>query len=459
MLSLWYGRTTRWQLLLYIRKAFVVFNAIIGIIAILSTIDEEISIASIVNIFNAYLAKFKSYGLNVLQWVLDKVGLVPTPPDNGYPTSPDTGWSKEQIARINELNRQKAELDKALRKLDEYNNFSQQRVWTSWFSWLSGTSDSWIPNWVWYGGLGILGAGVLFIGYTVVTNPYAISDLIAPKRDAYRGGSTSATPDITITDATTGAATSAAEEVTEKVAEGLGEAAASGLFTLFTPLAGLRYFGGAVGGAATSHKINLINTLNPFNWATPDDERLSQLRLYIKQQNAMNKDCNRKLYPYTSDYPFDPWWTRARKAFFGETRAEYESRTEQKEYLWEQYIHEIVDKGKGKAAYVETVSDLGSGQLTPNPFISKWPVDASGVKTPNIATPNGIGPSFHADETIYQVTRLLNAEAKLQGLVGMPVDTVNQNVAHVWSGKEKAVESNVEQTARPSNTAIESDLD
>lgn len=69
-----------WKILANIRKAFVVFNAIIGILTILSTIDEEISIANIVNIFNAYLAKVKTYGSSVLNWILDTTPILQLPP-------------------------------------------------------------------------------------------------------------------------------------------------------------------------------------------------------------------------------------------------------------------------------------------------------------------------------------------------------------------------------------------
>ena len=33
LLSLWYGRTTWWQMLIYIRKGFIVLNALIGLYA------------------------------------------------------------------------------------------------------------------------------------------------------------------------------------------------------------------------------------------------------------------------------------------------------------------------------------------------------------------------------------------------------------------------------------------
>lgn len=306
------GRTTWWKIFANIRKAFVVFNAIIGIMAILSTIDEEISIASIVNILNAYLAKFKSYGINVIQWILDKVGLVPTPPDDSYPTSPGTVWSKDQIERIKDLNRQKAELDKAILKLDEYKNLNQQRAWSSWFSWLLGSSDNWIPSWFWYTGVVVVGAGILFLGFKLFTDPYNSIRYVSSNKD---NGSTGAGPDIVLNDATTSAAESTAKAAAN-VAEGVGEAVGNGLFSWFTPLTGIRYIANTViGGVSSSFNNNVAKALNPFNWTPRPDVSEKEFQSFLKEQKTSSIHSDRRFYPFTADNPYDSWITRARVRF------------------------------------------------------------------------------------------------------------------------------------------------
>lgn len=123
----------------------------------------------------------------------------------------------------------------------------------SWFSvskWVSASSDSWIPSWEWYGGIALVSAGVIFLGYKLITDPYSIAKFITPNKSGRRGGSTGAGPDIRLDDATTGAAETSAAGAARagEAAEGLAEGAAEAVTSWFTPLGGLRYLGSSVLG-------------------------------------------------------------------------------------------------------------------------------------------------------------------------------------------------------------------
>lgn len=201
LLKLWYGRTTWWHLLAKVRKAFVVFNAIIGIMAMINSVDVDISLDGLRTLLYSYLTMFKSFGTNVLHWFADKLGIiiVPNQTDINYPKTIEIGSHKDDIDRIRIYNAKRKEYEEVLKKIEELQRLEQKRSLSNWFSWVIGASDSLIPSWVWYTGIAVVSAGVIFIGYKLISDPYGVADKITPNKKGITSGSAGGGPDIKFT--------------------------------------------------------------------------------------------------------------------------------------------------------------------------------------------------------------------------------------------------------------------
>lgn len=439
-LGLWYGRTTWWQMFGHIRKAFVVFNAVIGLLVMLNITDFSMDniIGGIYGLSYSYFEVLKSFIRKVSLWFVRL--FIPNPliegcyPDkttssrrNENPNHSAWGWwwsarpDKSGVHDVLDVRSPEPSVMKdTINRIYGTVDFSHK-----------ASSVSWFPDWVWYGGLTLLGIGVLFVGYKLITDPYSIAEFITPNKSGRRGGSTGAGPDIKIDEATTSASSAAAEDI----AEGVGEAVGSALFSWFTPISGIRYIGSSViGGAASGFKKNVVDVLNPFNWTTSNQTHRRKTEDFVEAQDALNPFAEKHLYPYTSDNPHDNWSTRFLKAFFGETKAEFKRRAEHEKTVWERYNDEVAvtnsnNNVEGRVANIESEPETTTGLHTHSPFNPQWHSGAN--------TPIGLGPTYHADNTIHEATRLLNAKNKLGKLGETPADIVDQDLSKLWAAKDK----------------------
>lgn len=237
-----------------------------------------------------------------------------------------------------------------------------------------------MPDWVWYTGLVVVSAGVIFIGYKLITDPYGVAEFISPNKNGRAGGSTGAGPDIKLNDTTTALGEATTGEIAENATSWIA----------YTPLAGLRYLGNSILGDSVSRVSNaVLNTLNPFKYVTTQVENANKFNDFMASQDRLNGEPNRKLYPYTADNPFDPWFTKIRKAFRGETPSEAQQRHEDEAAAWAAY-DSFRNKGKERALEGPT---LHSGYITPNP-------EMTGQTTPIPATSTGLNLGFYADNTV-----------------------------------------------------------
>nr|YP_010170433.1 hypothetical protein K8K84_mgp037 [Phanerochaete carnosa]QRZ60415.1 hypothetical protein [Phanerochaete carnosa] len=310
-LRLWYGRTTWWQMLVQLRKAFTIFNAIIGLLVMLKAIGfgSEGIIASVWLLCASYYEMFKSMLGRAFNWLLGLFNLSITPKPKGlWPT-----WFSKNLSRadpsifhfphlptVNVFNPFKQHEHLDVNKL--MGDIRAKEYLLNPFS-TTTTSDSWIPSWLWYGGIAIIGVGVAYLGYKLWTNPFDVLDFINPNKSGRKTPSTGTGPDIKLNDATTGAAeasTSAAG-----AAGGLGDAAES---LGFTPIGMLRYVGGSILGLNRT----VTSWLNPFNYVTTSDEKNNQFTDFMQRQNTLNGNQRYDLYPFTIDNPYDSGFTRFR---------------------------------------------------------------------------------------------------------------------------------------------------
>jgi hypothetical protein len=96
LLSLWYGKTTIWKMLIKLRKMFVVFNALIGMIVVFKTtgfgVDKFWAHFSAMGV--EYAIIFKNFVGRIFDWLLNLFDqkIVPNVPTD-KPSNPSTyGW-------------------------------------------------------------------------------------------------------------------------------------------------------------------------------------------------------------------------------------------------------------------------------------------------------------------------------------------------------------------------------
>lgn len=86
LLSLWYGRTTWWKLLITLRKYFIVFNAIIGVLTVfkVSGFNSDNLIAGFYAVGYSYFEMLTSFIKRLFNWLFDIFDhkVVPNVPNN-----------------------------------------------------------------------------------------------------------------------------------------------------------------------------------------------------------------------------------------------------------------------------------------------------------------------------------------------------------------------------------------
>src|ERR1700728_4208148 len=96
LLSLWYGKTTIWKILIKLRKMFVVFNALIGMMVVFKTTGFGVDTfwAHFSAMGTEYAIIFKNFVSRLFNWLLGLFDskIVPNVPTN-KPSNPSTyGW-------------------------------------------------------------------------------------------------------------------------------------------------------------------------------------------------------------------------------------------------------------------------------------------------------------------------------------------------------------------------------
>lgn len=73
LLSLWYGRTTIWKILVKIRKIFIVFNAIIGVYIVFKTVgfSTDNLLAGFYGVGHTYVETLFSLTKRLFNWFVE----------------------------------------------------------------------------------------------------------------------------------------------------------------------------------------------------------------------------------------------------------------------------------------------------------------------------------------------------------------------------------------------------
>jgi hypothetical protein len=290
VLSLWYGRTTIWKILVKIRKMFIIFNAIIGLVMVYKTTgyNHETFLALFTSMGHSYLEIFINMNKRIFNWFynlfdnsIPNVYNGPTPPKvpsyMWHPRGVEGYWHQ----KLPDLS--KIPNDWSLNPFDfKVNNESTP--------WYRDTS-----SWLFYGSVFLVSACLLGAGLI-----------------CYKSIFGSVTPDININPGTpsSGTATPAIGTSTSELVDNI---------------------------ASTSNSIiSPFKYLNPgYCFNTPSNTSLYD-NLLATQTNATTFD--NRYYPFTEVNPFKPWYEKIRIKVFGETVAEEARRLAFKNSLTTDYF-------------------------------------------------------------------------------------------------------------------------
>jgi hypothetical protein len=286
VLSLWYGRTTIWKVLIKLRKMFIIFNAIIGIFMVYKTVgfNHENLLAGFSGMGHSYLEIFINFNKRLFNWVVELFDHKVVPNITKKLWNSGTGPIDKSV--FNPFSSTQP-LENSLRK--SYNSLLSINIEPT--PWYRDLNNLW-----WVGGLLIKGAaiaGVVYFGYKFIIDPLFIESLGKGKgedRTGFAPAVTVASPEGSIT------------PTNANVAEG------SIVFqALRSSVKGL---------------TNNIKKLNPAYWfITSNAEEYNAFLDYQKSNNF-----NSSLYPHTKFNPYDTWMKRMRIHYLGETVAEQTER-------------------------------------------------------------------------------------------------------------------------------------
>jgi hypothetical protein len=296
LLSLWYGKTTWWKILVKTRKAFIVFNAIIGVLMVYKTVgfSPDNLFAGFSAMGYTYIEMFTSMTKRLFNWFVELFDhkVVPNIPGDNNPKT--HFWSPKGIdfSWNNKLPKLENIPNEWINKPFNVN------VNTSSIPWYKDLS-----TWLWIGGI----ITVAFIGYKLFLDPLFIDNLPTPKGKAPEYPAPTS-PDITLT----GRVVKTAGDFSKSIYNG---------FTRFR------------------------NNINPFNWLIGTNDLSNQFQTFMEKQNDM-VTADRRYYPFTEINPTLSWYQQLKIQLLGESLSESLQRFKDREFAERVYSSLQVSKGK-----------------------------------------------------------------------------------------------------------------
>lgn len=294
ILSLWYGKTAWWRVLVNLRKAFMVFNALIGVCTVLnlSGFNIENFLASCYMLGLTYFEMF-TYGVSrIFTWfynLFDKITPNPSVPNNSSP----------KFLKLPSFNTSE------IPKMPDYPNPAKGPTSVGWsvtdfLKPKEPEPTGWsIPSWVWYVGAAALTIGAVYLGYQVITSEQ-FRDWLAPHHTNTR----SFNPNLPPTDP-------AGVPLPSSIPSSPN-----------TPSTGIL---STIGKKFYSINKSITDALNPFNYFGTKRDHEAALEALLHKQSTP-KDLDLSLYPYTENNPLDSYLKRWLTSYYGETKADYDYR-------------------------------------------------------------------------------------------------------------------------------------
>jgi hypothetical protein len=170
LFGIWYGKTTWWKILVKLRKLFVIFNAIIGVLVVFNTVgfNYENILAGFVGMGHTNLEIFISFTKRLYSYIYELIDNKVVPNIGNSPVvGPSNGGNK--IWGFNPPSSSNTLLPEfSLRKLYNNPSINVNIDPSPWYKDLS--------TWVWIGGTLAL-AGLTYVGYKFLTDPTFIASL------------------------------------------------------------------------------------------------------------------------------------------------------------------------------------------------------------------------------------------------------------------------------------------
>jgi len=334
--SFYYGRTTIWKILVKIRKAFIIFNALIGVFMVFQTVgfSTDNLLAGFVGMGHTFIEMLINVSKRLFNWFIELFDhkIVPNVPSE--PKNPKTfipNWTPIDKDVFNPLTK-----DNNINLRDLYTKPSVNIDITPWYKDLS--------TWLWIGGV-LCTISIAYTGYRFITDPTFVETIFSNNTTPTVQPDNipdSPSPDITLSDRVT--------KGFGLISSGIGQAYA---FTL--------------------------DKLNPFNYFNTTTDINNQFRLFIEKQNDM-VTADRRYYPFTENNPFLPWYKKLKLQLIGESVTESLERF--KDRTIAERIYNSLQVSKGKYTDVTAATPL----LTPNNWIGSvginTPTIGSGINTP-----------------------------------------------------------------------------
>lgn len=336
-LSVVYGRTTIWKILIKIRKAFIIFNALIGVYMVFKTVgfSYENVLAGFVGMGHNYLEILTNFTKRLFNWFVELFDhkVIPNVPGDGGSGGnriKDALWTSSDKHPIQPT------VEDSLRKsYKSLLNIQVEPVHTSWYKDYS--------TWLWVIG----GVFVVYLGYKLIVDPLFIEGLGSGTSTARQSpidgaAGPSNAPDITLNDSRSGI--SGISVVTKSIGKAIGK---------------------------------IKTSLNPFNWIVAGSEtgvNSQSFKNFMEKQNHM-ETAERTLYPFTTLNPYLPWYEQLKINLFGESVFENLKRFKDMEYADRVANNLSVSKGKfidvkGATPNIWAESAASTNFATPVPQIT-----------------------------------------------------------------------------------------
>jgi len=322
LLSLWYGRTTWWKILLTMRKWFILFNAMIGVFVVFKTtgFTPDLLLNNVVMMGHTYFEIFTNLTKKIFTWFVELFDhkVIPNIPGD----KPIIPGSNGGIKTIYDLKRNpfldnlsSTSMSESLR--ESYKDMFNIRVEPIPTSWYKDTT-----TWLWIGGI-VLSLGGLYFGYKFLFDPTFIDNM-------NNSGTATAKPSPIDP--------SGSGEGSNPILNGIG--------------------------IISKYVNNGIKKLNPLYWFMSSTDTNAQLQSFLENQNDIHRS-NMRFYPFTEINPYDSWLTRMRISYLGETSFELSNRMKARQLALSGIDEILNSKPITESPVLGALSGFNSGFTTP----------------------------------------------------------------------------------------------
>ena len=268
-LERWYGKTSWWQLMAIARKAFLTFNALIGVLAVfkLTGFSSDNVIGGFYGVGAYYMEMLGSLVRRIFNFFFDffDYRLVPNTP------------SEVTRSTFNKFNPLPIDFTpKPFNPAQDIDSFSLRKLYTQQPVNINVNTGWGFNSWWWYVGAGAGALALLYLGMKIYVDPTTVTNYLpgrTPERDIF------------------------------KVLTG-------GIASLYSGL--------------THINLSTLKYLNPFYYFSGTSsnrsiEYVATFEDFLATQKKFDSNLrDEKYFPYTPVNPYDNWYTSIRKKIFGE---------------------------------------------------------------------------------------------------------------------------------------------